>query len=149
MRRICAATLLCLAGFGLCTSVGADGPEARVSHVWIRQAPPGINSLAGYFVLDNLTHRPLTLVNVTSDDFDSVMMHETVSQNGMDSMRPVERIMIPANKSVTFAPGSYHLMLMNPHRNFGIGDMVALTLIFSDQSALTILAPVRRDAPQD
>lgn len=125
----------------------ADGPSTRVSHVWIREAPPGVDVLGGYFTLENLTAKPLTLTGVSSPDFGSVMMHRTVQQGSQESMQEVAKIDLPARGSVEFKPGGYHLMLMQPKKNLYAGDSVTLMLTFSDGSELAIMASVRRDPP--
>ena len=145
-RRL-ACLLLVLATALMPALAGADGPSVRASHVWVRQAPPGVDVMAGYFTLENLTGKPLALVHVTSPDFGLVMVHETVQQGTEESMQEVDKVSIPAHGSVDFRPGGYHLMLMQPRKNLFSGDMVSLTLEFSDGSELAILAYVRRDAP--
>jgi len=145
MRRL--FPLLALCTCLLAPAALADGPSTRVSHVWIRQAPPGVTVMAGYFTLENLTAKPLDLTGIISPDFGSVMMHQSVVKDGQESMVDVPKITLPAHGSVEFKPGGYHLMLMNPKKNLYAGDMVSLTLTFSDGSQLAILAYVRRDAP--
>lgn len=126
----------------------ADGPSVSASHVWIRQAPPGVEVMAGYLTLTNHTEQALTLSSISSPNFGSVAVHRSVQEHGMDSMRPVESLPLPPHGSVMFASGGYHLMLMKPVKPLFDGDLVTLTLRFSDHSSLTIMAPVRRDAPQ-
>lgn len=123
----------------------ADGPSARASHVWIRVTPAGV--AAGYLHLDNQTGKPLSLDKVSSADFESVEIHQSIVKDGVESMQPVPKLDIPVQGGVDLKPGSYHLMLMNPHKNLFPNDTVSLTLSFSDGSELLILAPVRRDAP--
>ena len=124
------------------------GPSVLASQVWIRQAPPGVSVMAGYFVLQDMTGEPLTLKSVTSPDFAAVEMHRSFVQDNQEHMEPVPSITLPAHGSVEFKPGGYHLMLMQPKKNLFAGDTVTLTLSFSDGSELTLLAPVRRDPPQ-
>ncbi len=145
MRRL--FLLLALGAAWLPAAVSAEGPSTRVSHVWIREAPPGLDVLGGYFTLENLTGKPLALTSVSSPDFGTVMMHQTVQKGGQDDMQEVARIDIPAHGSVEFQPGGYHLMLMQPKKNLAAGDTVTLMLTFSDGSELALLAPVRRDPP--
>lgn len=123
------------------------GPTVNASKVWIRQAPPGVSVLAGYFVLQDLTDKPLDLKSISSPDFGSVEMHRSFVKEGQEQMEPVPSITLPAHGSVEFKPGGYHVMLMQPKKNLYAGDMVILTLEFSDGSELTIMAPVRRDEP--
>jgi copper(I)-binding protein len=129
-------------------SAWSEGPAVSASKVWIRQSPPGVSVLAGYFTLQDLTAKPLDLKSVTSPDFSSVEMHRSFVKDGQEQMEPVPSITLPAHGSVEFKPGSYHLMLMQPKKNFFAGDIVTLTLEFSDGSELTLLAPVRRDPPR-
>ena len=145
MRRLSLLFALCAAF--LPAAFSADGPTARVSHVWIREAPPGVDVMAGYFVLENLTGKSLSLTAVSSPDFGSAMMHESLVKDGQESMQEVAQILIPAHGSVEFKPGGYHVMLMQPKKNLYAGDMVSLMLSFSDGSELDIIANVRRDPP--
>jgi copper(I)-binding protein len=126
----------------------ADGPAENVSHVWIREAPPGVTVLAGYFTLDNLTGKTLDLTGASSPDFAMVEIHKSVQKDGVESMQPVDKISLPPHQGVVFQPGGYHLMLMQPHKRLSSGDTITLILNFSDGSTLTILAPLRRDAPR-
>ena len=143
MRRLLALFVVLLA----VVPAWGDGPSVRASHVWIRQAPPGVKVLAAYLSLENLTGAPLSFVAVSSPEFDSVMIHESVVKDGIESMVPVDRLPIPAKGRVELKPGGYHLMLMQPKKNLFAGDTVTLILTFSDKSELAILAPVRRDPP--
>lgn len=142
LRRLCLAFLLLLP-----VVASGEGPSVNASHVWIRQAPPGINVLAGYFMLQNLTDRSLELKSVASSEFASVEMHRSFVKDGEEQMEPVSSVTIPAHGSIEFTPAAYHLMLMQPRKNLFAGDTVTLNLDFSDGSQLTILAPVRRDPP--
>lgn len=143
MRRLLAlfAVLLTVA------SAWGDGPTVSASNVWIRQAPPGVKVLAAYLSLENLTGAPLSLDSVSSPEFDSVMIHESVVKDGIESMVHVDKLPIPAKGRVELKPGGYHLMLMQPKKTLFAGDTVTLMLTFSDKSELAILAPVRRDPP--
>ncbi|MGA9851943.1 MAG: copper chaperone PCu(A)C [Gammaproteobacteria bacterium] len=146
LRRIFISLFMALSLMPLVSH--ADGPAVAASHVWIREAPPGVSVMAGYLTLENLSDQTLTLASVTSPDFGSVMVHKSVQHGDMESMEPVVNLGIPAHKSVVFAPGGYHLMLMKPVKQLFDGDLVTLTLNFSDHSSLTIMAPVRSDQPQ-
>jgi copper(I)-binding protein len=144
MRRL---TLFAALALLLPASALGDGPTVRASHVWIREAPPGISVLAGYFTLENLTGAALDLTGVSSPDFGSAMLHETVEKDGTGSMREVAKLTIPARGRVEFKPGGYHVMLMQPRKNMFSGDLVTLVFSFSDGSQLTLIAPVRREPP--
>jgi hypothetical protein len=143
MRRLA----LLLATMIAFAAAHAEGPSVRASHVWIRVSPPGVGVDAGYLTLENLTGKPLDLQQVTSPDFESVEIHQSIVKGGVESMQELPKLALPIKGGVDFTPGGYHLMLMNPRKNLFPGDTVTLMLSFSDGSELAILAPVRRDAP--
>lgn len=143
MRRLALALL-----FALLPAARGDGPPVSASKVWIRSAAPGVSVLGGYLAISNITDAPVQLTAVTSPDFGSVEMHRSFMKDGMESMEPVPSVEIPAHGSFEFKPGGYHLMLMQPKKKLNPGDMVSLSLAFSDGWQLKLLAPVRRDPPQ-
>lgn len=125
----------------------AAGPSVSVSGVWIRAAAQGADVMAGYLVLTNHTGAPLTLTSIASPDFGSVSVQQSVQHGDTNGTQSVARLAIPAHQSTTLAPGGDHLTLMKPAKPLFEGDLVTLTLNFSDGSSLTILAPVRQNAP--
>ena len=52
-------------------------------------------------------------------------------------MRPVHEITVEPGRSVTFAPGGYHLMLMRPKHPLRPGGRLPVRLRFGDGSKLT------------
>lgn len=110
---------------------------------WIRHIP-GDRPMGGYFVLENKGDTDRTLVGASSVDFGAVHFHQTVEQDGTSSMRPVESVAIPAGGHIEFAPGGYHLMLMQRQRDLQVDDQVPVTLEFEDggsQSAVFTIKP--------
>lgn len=125
----------------------ATGPSVSAGNVWIREAPPGAEVMAGYLVLTNHTDQPLALAAVTSPDFGAVVVAANAPHAGTTGAQTVARFVIPAHQNITLAPGKSYLLLSKPVKPLFDGDLVTLTLNFSDGSALTILAPVRHEAP--
>ena len=114
------------------THVLSAGEEAGVSahDAWVREAPPGMTVMAGYMALRNNTSRPQVLVAASSSDFESVTSHRTVAKDGMAGMVDASQIELKPSASLIFAPGGYHLMLMNPKRTLRAGDPVVINLQF-------------------
>jgi copper(I)-binding protein len=69
---------------------------------------------------------------------------------GMMKMRPLEKLELPANKTVNLKPGGYHVMLIDIKRELKAGERVPLTLTLQDQkggkSTLQLDAEVRATA---
>jgi periplasmic copper chaperone A len=147
MRRVLMLLAMTVAAFPF--SGQADGPVVAATHVWIREAPAGMADLAGYLTLQNLSSRTLTLISVTSPDFGSIFIQHSTAKDGELDTQPVTNLAIPAHKVLVFASGGYQLTLTKPVKRLFDGDLVTLTLTFSDHSSLTIMAPVRSDRPQN
>jgi hypothetical protein len=65
----------------------------------------------------------------------------------MAHMSHQKQVTIPANGSIVFAPGGYHLMLMKPKRSLRDGDEVSVNLVFDDDSKYSVNFKVRKDIP--
>jgi len=97
-----------------------------VEHAWIRTAPPSALMLAGYATLRNDGDAPLTVNGADSTDFADVQLHMTVLEDGVERMRPTGKIEIAPGKSVEFAPGAKHFMLVRPKRELRAGEKVKI-----------------------
>ena len=128
------------------TLVPAASEEAgvSVSDAWVRETPPGITMMAGYMALRNNTPRSQVLVAANSPAFETVMMHRTIVKDGMAEMVHASQIELTPNASLIFAPGGYHLMLMNPKRTLRAGDRVVINLEFRGGLVLPVAFEVRK-----
>ncbi len=120
--------------------------SVEIDDQWVREAPPGMQMLAGYMVLENETKKDLVLTGASSRAFGSIELHHTVIKNGMASMVQQESITIPANSKFVFKPKSYHLMLIKPKKQLKEGDTVKIKLKFSNHRAVSAKFPVRKAA---
>lgn len=118
-----------------------------VEKPWVRSAPPGGKTLAGYLVLRNPCAAPVVVVGVESLDFDMPMIHRTVEENGMSRMRAAGRLELPPGGELRFEPGGLHLMLMRPLRPLAEGDVARVRLVLEDGRRVFAQYPVRREAP--
>ena len=122
--------------------------ELLISNAWINEAPPGMNMMGGYLGINNKTSHAMVLTGATSPCFEKIEFHVTEIKDGISSMRRQESISIPAGSDFSFAPGHYHLMLINPTRKLAAGDTVPLTLLFAEGEPLQVKAEIRRgDSP--
>jgi copper(I)-binding protein len=128
------------------TVVPAASEEAGVSvrDAWVRESPPGVAMMAGYMALQNNTSRSQVIVAAHSSDFETVMIHRTIVKNGMAGMEHSPQVELAPNASLIFAPGGYHLMLMNPKRALRAGDTVVIKLEFRGGLVLPVAFQVRK-----
>ena len=136
---IFAATLL--AG-----QVAAAG-RLKVERAWIRAAPPGATTLAGYAVLHNGGDEPVIVHGASSPDFGSVSLHETIEVDAVERMQPIEQVEVAPGASVTFAPGGKHFMLVRPSRSLPSGAAVTVHLDTNDSKGVDASFVVSEDEP--
>jgi len=117
----------------------AGTPSVTASKPWIRYLLPSIPA-GGYMTLHNSGTADAILTSAASPDCEMLMLHKSSDSSGMAMMMDVQTVTVPANGSVTFAPGGYHLMCMQPKMT--LGERVPVSLTFQDGSTLLLTMPV-------
>jgi hypothetical protein len=117
--------------------------ELVVEDAYVRGLPPGVANTAAYMKLRNTGDEPLVLIGGSSPAAGTVMLHTTMSHDGMLHMTHLEAATIPAHGELLLESGGMHLMLMGLKETPAAGTTVELTLQFADGQTRTLLAPVR------
>ncbi len=117
-----------------------SGPPLAVSHVEVTRPMPGMSMSAGYFVLRNDSSEPTRITSVSSPQFGSVEMHETIIENDISRMREIPEVIVPPGDQVVFERGGKHLMLMRASE-----DLSNVTLNFYSDDALLLSVSVSED----
>jgi copper(I)-binding protein len=125
----------------------AQAGSVTVTDGWIRALPAKVPA-GGYFTLSNDSGRRMVLTGASSPACGMLMLHKTDTESGMASMNDVTTIPIAVGQHVTFAPGGYHLMCMDPTAAIEPGNKVPVTLIFSDGTKVTNEFAVRHATGQ-
>jgi len=105
--------------------------DLTVSNAWFRALPGGLPA-GGYFSLENSGAAPLELTGAKSPACGRLMLHQSTESNGMSRMDDVRSLTVPADGSITFEPGGYHLMCTNPTAAMTPGKSVPVRLLFSN-----------------
>ena len=144
LRLVVGLVLACSAS----ASVGAqEACTPVIEKPWVRAAPPGATTLAGYLVLRNPCAAAVVVSGVESRDFGMPMIHRTDVVDGVSRMRHVGELTVAPGESLAFEPGGLHLMLMKPRRALADGDQASVRLVLADGRRVFAVFPVRRDAP--
>lgn len=109
------------------------------SGVEIAKPTPASKMAAGYLSLRNTSEESITITRVTSPAYASVEMHETITEDGISRMRPIDAITIPPGRIFYFKRGGKHLMLMRPD---GAPSSVTLKFHTAKGVVLTVSVPV-------
>jgi hypothetical protein len=72
-----------------------------------------------------------------------LMLHKSDNMGGMMHMEDVTKVEVPAGGTISFAPGGYHLMCMQPSTDIKPGAKVKIALGFSDGSSIAAPFEVR------
>jgi copper(I)-binding protein len=125
---------------------GAES-KININHPWIREAHQGAEVLAAYMEINNQSLHSQTLVGARSVDFKSIMLHQSMTKEGMTHMHHAKKIEIKAGTTLQFSEHGYHLMLMNPKKIIKQGDKIQISLEFGDGLVLAIDFTVRKENP--
>jgi copper(I)-binding protein len=146
MRNIfIAAALLCLPSL----AEAASPPAIAASNAWARASIGASTMGAAYLTLTD-NGAPDSLTGVTTPVAASASLHQTTTEGGIKRMRPVPVLPLAPGKSVTFAPGGYHIMLMGLTHKLKAGEQFPLTLTFTHAPPVTVqvqVTPVGAPAP--
>jgi copper(I)-binding protein len=123
------------------TSVAQAAP-VDITDPWFR-ALPGKLPAGGYFTAQNNTRRDVAITAASSDACGMLMIHQSSNKGGMSSMDMMERVTIPANGQIRFAPGGYHLMCTGPTAKMKVGARVPVVLSLSDGTAVAVAFTVK------
>jgi copper(I)-binding protein len=132
-----------LAVLCVCILISACGGEPKpplvATDVVIIEPMPGKKMTAGYLSLTNHTDAAISITGVSSPEFESVEIHESLLDEGVAKMRRIPELSIPANTTVVLERGGKHLMLMRPT---GTPTQVTLSFQNGDTTLLSVRAPV-------
>ena len=114
-----------------------------------RATPGGAKVGAGYMTIVNKGTAADRLVSAASPAADKVEIHEMSMQDNVMKMRELPGgLPIEAGKSVSLAPGGYHLMLMGLKAPLKQGDKVPVTLTFAKAGKVEVMLDVQGIAAQ-
>jgi len=116
--------------------------QLYVDQAWIRLNPGGEGPAAGYMRIHG-GEEPVKLLRVTSEGAMRIELHESVQENGMMKMKPLESVDVPAKGEVKFAPGGKHLMIFDINPAMRESGKLSMTMLFSDGQRLIVDAPIQ------
>jgi copper(I)-binding protein len=120
-----------------------DPAPTYVDQAWIRLSPNKDMPSSGYFVAHG-GDMGGELRGVLTDYALKVEMHETVSRNGVMSMKPISRVAIPAKGTVAFAPGAKHLMLWGVNDTAISRGKMQMTFLMANGDRLLVDAIIQK-----
>jgi copper(I)-binding protein len=140
----CSALVLGVICAGSASAQQVKTGDLVLDNAWSRATPGGAKVAGGYLTVDNKGSAADKLIGGSSPAAGKVEVHEMAMNNGVMTMRPVkDGLPIPAGKSVSLAPGGYHLMLMDLKAPLKKGDKIPVTLKFEKAGDVNVTLDVR------
>jgi copper(I)-binding protein len=121
--------------------------ELMVRDAVVKLSPVDNNPSALYFTIEG-GQSEVQLLRVVSKSVVRAEMHESVSdpKTGMMTMRPIQRITIPADGKVVFKRGGKHVMLWGVNRIARRLEKLEAEFIFSNGDRIIVTAPLEKIA---
>ena len=116
--------------------------EIQATQAWSRFTAQSVPTGAVFMQLDNTGSKADALVDVSSPVAKKVEIHNHINDKGVMRMRQVDKIDVPAGKSVTLQPGGFHVMLMGLKQPLKLNDTFPLTLKYQSGRIQKIIATV-------
>lgn len=135
---------LALAAALLAASPAAHAQTAKplVSGAWVRLPPVATRPAAGYLTLKGGAQAD-TLVKVEAPFAGRIELHAMKNEGGIMKMIRQDTIDVPANSTVTLAPGGMHLMFFDLRNAPAAGSKATVTLTFAKAGMVSVPVEVR------
>ena len=118
-------------------NVSTANAKIIVDNAWARITPNRMGAV--FFEIKNTNTEDDFLIKASSPNAQSVMIHETQRMGNMVHMKHhSDGTKIPANNSVLFQPGGFHIMLSSIDKNLKIGDKILINLFFQNHENISI-----------
>lgn len=129
-----------LAGLFSSSAAGAHGftiGDLAVTHPFFRETPPSVDTGAGYMVVTNNGASPDRLLAIETPAAAKVEFHQTIVENGVATMRPVENgFEIAPGSELVIGDEGTHAMLVGVTQPIRQGELIDATLVFEKAGRL-------------
>lgn len=144
MHKICLSLGMIIIIFAANFSLQATELKSiTVGDAYIRASIPGTVHSSAYLRINNHAEKPVSLVKVSSKISSRIEMHNHVMENGMMHMEQIEKITIAANSELLLQPHGMHLMVFNLTEQLVAGNIIEITLHFSNNYRVIVPFPVK------
>lgn len=118
---------------------GFKASNIEIVHPFFRATPPGAKTGAGYVILRNSGTEADRLIAIETEAAQRVTFHQTVTENGMAKMIPIEGgLEIPAGGEYRLGLDGSHAMLEGLTAPIGLGQLITGTLVFEKAGRIDI-----------
>lgn len=122
-----------------------DEDTLEVSAAWARASLSSNNNSAAYMSINNPTDKQITILGASAATVaNNVELHKSfVDEKGVSRMTSIDKIVVPANSTISLAPGGIHIMLFDLKRKLNPGDSFKIVLAVEGMDAIIVDAEVK------
>lgn len=115
----------------------------QLTNPTVRPGKAGQNS-AAFVKVTNTNKKAQKIVKATSPIAKIVELHQSIEENGIHQMRPVESIEIPGGGMVELKSGGFHIMLIGLMTDLKKWQQVPITLELDNGNQLEVTYTVKK-----
>ncbi len=130
--------------FSAVVSAGTAADAITVSDPYIPAMPAGQPNGLAYMGLTNSSDQDVVLVGAEGAVAKALELHTHIMKDGMMMMKKIDKIDLPAGKTVMLETGGLHVMLIGLTQELKTDTKASLALIFNDGSKKQLEVPVRK-----
>ena len=126
-------------------STTKETTDIKLVSGWVRETPPGAQNAAAFLTLANDSANAKNIVDVQCTNVAAhCEIHEHLhnANGGMRMQKINAPLTVPANGTLPFVPGGYHVMMLDLLAPLRAGSKATLVFVFDDNSTLTVQLPV-------
>lgn len=112
------------------SSMASTKWNISIDSAWARPTKAGMTS-AAYFKLENYGSAPDSLIRVSSNASKDVQIHLSYLNDGIMMMEEQPFVAIQPTEQISFEPGGYHIMIIQPTMDLNEGDSISFLLYFN------------------
>lgn len=124
-------------GLSMLLAVQAAASDVVVSNAWAKATFPGQPVSGAYFDIRAATDAKL--ISVATDMAGASEIHEMSMNGNLMSMHAVQKVALPAGKTVSLKPGGYHVMLMSLKSALKAGQKLPLRITVQQAGKTEVL----------
>ncbi len=109
----------------------------------VRALPPTVPNTAAYFTLKNQGDE-IKIISASTPIAKEAQLHTLIEEDGVVKMRQVPNYVLTAHSKFKLSPSGNHIMILGLKQPLKVGQLVPLTLKFSDGTSNTITLPVEK-----
>lgn len=116
-----------------------------LSGAWARASLSSNNNSAAYMSINNPTDKQITILGASAAVIaNNVELHKSfVDEKGISRMTSIDKIVVPANSTISLAPGGIHIMLFDLKRKLVSGEKFEIILALEEMDAIIVEAEIK------